>query len=184
MRPAVMYLKSGILALALLSALPAAASQVNAVTPADVSQVKDIEEIVVAGDRDSLSAARKAVVEAEDRFYARYNAINDDHAFDMRCSERAPTGSIIVRRMCMPRLVDDAIEANTQEMLRTTGGPVYVVPPEVLYASAIPEMKRRMLALVKKDPELLRALLERTRLQQHFDALNKRKFDGHWAVWD
>lgn len=172
------------LVLALQPVLPALAARTQAITPVDVMQVQALDEIIVGGDRDSLSAARKAVVEAEDRFYARFNAINDDHAYDMRCSVRAPTGSIVERRVCLPRLVDDAIEANTQEILRTTSGPVYRVPPEVLYASAMPEMKRRMLTLLKKDPELLRALLERTRLQQHFDELHKRKFDGHWVVWD
>lgn len=179
-----MNLRLWILVFMLQPFVSALAARTEAITPVDVTQVKALDEIVVGGDRNSLSAARKAVVEAEDRFYARFNAINDDPAYDMRCSRRAPTGSLVERRVCLPRLVDDAIEANTQEMLRTTGGPVYVVPPETLYASAIPEQKRRMLALLKKDPELLRALLERARLQQHYDELHKRKFDGHWVVLD
>ena len=176
--------KMVLLAFMLQPFVPALATHVDAVTPADPSQVRELEEIVIAGDSNSLFAARQAVVAAEDRFYARYNAVNEDHSFDMVCERYAPTGTLIERRVCLPRLVGDAIEANTQEMLRKSSGPVSIVAPELLHASAIGEMKRRMLAMVKKDPELLRALLERARLQQHLDALRQRKFQDRWIVWD
>jgi hypothetical protein len=159
-------------------------SRTAALTPADISQVKELEEILVAGDRNSLHAARRAVADAEDRFYARYNAVNDDHAYDVLCRDRAPTGSLIERRICLPRLVEDAIEADTQRMMQTSNGLTTVVAPDLLHASVAPELKRRMLAQVKKDPELLRALLEHARLQQHYEALRKRKFEDHWLVWD
>lgn len=170
--------------LALLPACPAAAAKAVAVSPPDITRVQVLEEILVMGDRDSLSAARKAAAVAEDRVYDRFNAGNDDHAYDMVCSERAPTGSLIRQRMCLPRLVDDAMAAETARLVQGQGSTGVMLVPDALRQNAMTEVKRRLRERVRKDPELLRALLEHARLQSHVAALHQRKFQGRWIVWD
>ena len=173
-----------LLALALPLAAAAERARTTAVVPADVMRVQELDEVVVTGSLESLRAARKAVVEAEDRFYARYNAINDDHAYDMLCREDAPTGTLIRRRICEPRVVEDALAEDAQRMVSGNYVDVTMQSREVLRATALVEAKRRLLKLLDRDPELRRALLERARLQQHLDALHQRKFEGRWIVWD
>ncbi|MFM1887175.1 MAG: hypothetical protein RL026_2332 [Pseudomonadota bacterium] len=168
----------------LLPALPAAASTAVALSPADITRVQALEEILVTGDRDSLSAARKAAADAEERFYERYNAGNDDHAYDMVCSERAPTGTLIRQRMCLPKLVDDAMAEETARLVRGQGSTGVMLNPDALRQNAMVEVKRRLRERVAKDPELLRALLEHARLQSHLAALHQRKFEDRWIVWD
>jgi len=46
------------------------------------------------------------------------------------------------------------------------------------------ELRKRTLDMLNKDPELKRALLERARLEQHYEALRKEKFRHRWIVWD
>jgi hypothetical protein len=46
------------------------------------------------------------------------------------------------------------------------------------------QMKKRTLEMIGKDPELKRALLERARLEQHFEELRREKFKDHFIVWD
>jgi hypothetical protein len=43
---------------------------------------------------------RQAVVEAEDRFHARYNELNDNDDFDVNCRQEARTGTKLERRIC------------------------------------------------------------------------------------
>lgn len=169
---------------ALLPALPAAAARAVAVSPADITRVQALEEILVTGARDSLSAARKAAADAEERFYERFNAGNEDHGYDMVCSERAPTGTLIRQRMCLPRLVDDAMAAETARLVQGQGSTGVMLMPDALRQNAMSEVKRRLRERVRKDPELLRALLEHARLQTHVAALHQRKFQDRWIVWD
>ncbi|MEP7314512.1 MAG: hypothetical protein ABI859_18155 [Pseudomonadota bacterium] len=163
------------------------AAETTAVAPADLSAVRSLDEVVVTGKLDSLSEARKAIVEAEDRFYARYNQLNEVDAFDINCRMETPTGSHLSFRVCVPRYVDEGTQAEAARlvMANATGGSVMVASAASVRATLMPEMKKRTLALVRKDPELLRALLERARLEQYYKELRAEKFrDGRWIVWD
>ena len=59
-----------------------------------------------------------------------------------------------------------------------------ILDTDVIRAAAMVEMRKRVLERLKKDPDLLRALLERAKLQQHYEALRKKKFENAWVVWD
>ncbi len=154
----------------------------KALTPKIVSEVHSLDEIVVTGDRDSLSGARKAIIEAEDRFFARFNELNKDNAYDISCDMVKPTGTQIPMRLCNPRIVDDISHDETFELIRRGEG--VITSRDTLRSAAAVELKRRTLELLKHDPELLRALLEHARLEQHYQALRKAKFEKRMIVWD
>lgn len=152
--------------------------------PQDIFAVSSLDELVVTGEREKITAARKALVEADDRFYEVFNAGNDNHDFDMLCHVEARTGTLIRQRVCTPRIVEEGTQAEAARLYLATEGNVMLTDPESIRANALVEMKKRMLERLKKDPELRRALLERAKLQQHYETLRKKKLDGRWAVGD
>jgi hypothetical protein len=169
---------------------PAWAEKTVAVTPAELDQIRELEEVVVTGDR-KLSAARKAIVEAEDRFYSRWNEINGDHAFDILCYSDAPTGTRIISRVCVPVFVMNIQAAAAQETMMAMQGGMSLEGGTVVLSDATPRLmlerdalKKRMLEMANSDPELKRALIERARLDQYYPKLRKEKFKGRLIVWD
>jgi hypothetical protein len=161
-------------------ALPAAAEDTVAVVPEDLDSIRTLDEVVVTGRLNSLTAARQAVIEAENRFYARFNELNKTQGLDIGCSVEAPTGSRLTRRNCQTRLGDDLNRNEALKFIGVAEGSVVRAPPPDLK----PQLMARTLELVKKDPELLRALLERARLQQHYEALLAEKFADQTVVLD
>lgn len=174
-------------------AMPALAGKVEAVAPSNLGEVNSLEEVVIQGDR-TLSAARNAMVDAENRFYARWNDLNDDRRFDVRCHNEIPSDhpSRIWHRVCQPAFLEDLVQVASAEFVQAMQGGTTAGVGQVMLPSSNParvmlmraEMKKRTLAMLQKDPELMRALLEHARLQEHFEALRKEKFRDRWIVWD
>jgi len=178
-----------------LVVLPASAAKTVAVTPLDIAGVKALDEVVVTGDR-TLSGAHKAMIEAEDRFYSRWNDLNEDRNFDIRCHREIPHDawhhSRITRRVCQPAFLEDMAEMAGQETTLAIQGGMTAGVGAVMMPSTNPafvlsmqvEMRKRTLALLERDPELKRALIERARLEQHYEALRKEKLKNRSIVWD
>jgi hypothetical protein len=169
---------------------PAWAEKTVAVTPAELDQIRELEEVVVTGGR-KLSAARKAIEEAEDRFYGRWNEINGDRAFDIHCFSDAPTGTRISTRVCVPVFVMNIQAAAAQETMMAMqggmsqeGGTVVLSDGTARLMLQREALKKRMLEMANSDPELKRALIERARLDQYYRELRKEKFKGRLVVWD
>ncbi|MEY2854153.1 MAG: hypothetical protein RL030_1285 [Pseudomonadota bacterium] len=170
---------------------PAWAEKTVAVTPAEIDQIRELEEVIVTGDR-KLSAARKAIEEAEGRFYGRWNEINGDRAFDIHCFAETPTGTRLSTRVCVPLFVMNIQAAAAQQTLMAMqggmsadgGNNVVVTDGTPLIMLQREALRKRMLELANSDPELKRALLERARLDQYYQALRKEKFKGRLIVWD
>ncbi len=180
-----------LMALAVAPATSLPAAETAAVAPPNVTEVKTLDEVVVTGNLESLSAARNAVLAAEDRFYARYNKLNKDSRFDVHCRQQTPSDHVsrFTTRVCDPGYVDDATQIEALKMFPSNGlqkGDVFVsLASAVLFRQAgLPELQRRTLELIRSDPELLRALLERARLQEHYDTLRQKKFKGRTIVSD
>ena len=166
----------------------ALAAETAAIAPPNVTEVKALEEIVVTGDLNSLSGAKNAVIEAEDRFYARYNDLNKDDLYDVHCRLETPKDhhSRISSRVCEPAYIGEGTHSEAMRLYlpNSNGGTVNLTSTESIRLAGLPELKKRTLELIRKDPELLRALLERARLQQHYDALRKQKLKDRRIVWD
>lgn len=167
-----------------LSVLQAATTVATA--PERISGLTLLDEVIVSGDLNSLHRARKAIVDAEDRFYARYNHLNKDDRFDITCGLAVPTGQRLTFRVCQPRYLEDAQHEDARRLYLSTdgGGSVQLQTMAMLQSTYSDEMKKHMVALVKQDPQLLRALLERTRLEQFYAELREKKFRTRRVVWD
>ncbi|MEP7314513.1 MAG: hypothetical protein ABI859_18160 [Pseudomonadota bacterium] len=190
-RPQRLLLTAVAIALSLSTTAPLLAKEAAAVTPSDVTGVKSLDEVVVTGNLESLSAAKKAVVEAENRFYARYNDLNKDDRFDINCRMETPSDhhSRFTTRVCDPAFVDEGTHVEAMQLFPSNGLGSGDVSVTLASASSIrkagmPELRRRTLELIRKDPELMRALLERAKLQEHYEALRAKKSQDRPFSWD
>jgi hypothetical protein len=153
-------------------ALPALAGDAAAPVSANPARARTLDEIIVRGEQRSLDAAWKAVVEADDRFYARYNELNTDDEMDIECRFEKATGTRIPKRSCQPKLADDLGHAEAEWALNKRSGESRLLKEKAMQA----DLKERTLRLLAQDPELVQALLERTMLEQHYQQLRATKF--------
>ena len=149
--------------------------------PRHVKQGTSLDQIIVSGELDSLSGIRKALLDSEQRFNARYNELNKDDDYDVVCRDDIPTDSHIPRWSCQAKIVDKITAQQTDEFFRSLGaGPAsQITPPDLVRAQAMLELRERTLALVRSDPELQRNLLERARLEQMYEKLHRKKAKWH-----
>ncbi len=145
----------------------------------------DTEEVIVSGRLDSLSAVRKAVDAAEDRFLNRYNELNDDWRFDVKCIVGPTTGHHIWVRHCEAGYVAEAKRDAAVHGVLHYGNLNDSVARDSMFALArLPELQARIRAVVASDTELQRALVERALLVERYGKLHKNKHEGNWIVWD
>ena len=56
--------------------------------------------MVVEGSLSPLETLRNEMVQVEDRFFERYNALNTNHDFDVHCDMERASGTNIKHRHC------------------------------------------------------------------------------------
>lgn len=175
---------SCVLALAFVTGSGALAAEADTAPPQYLSKIRTLDEVVVTGDLTTLSGLRQAMLEAENRFYLRFNELNQDRNLDIRCRNQAPTGSRVKRKVCVAAMADDL--SHEQAMLFLTGqaSSIGVQSAGQVQRTTLPLLAQKTMDLLKSDPELLRALLEHARLQQMYQELRKEKHQEHFAVWD
>src|SRR5690349_6707097 len=87
---------------------------VAAILPTDLSHAagkqQTLEEVIVSGSHLKPYELRQRIVEAEDRFYSRYNEINDEDEFDVNCIVVASTGTNLKHRICRPVFEERVIQ--------------------------------------------------------------------------
>jgi hypothetical protein len=145
----------------------------------------DIESVIISGHLNKLREVQKAIVDAEDRFYARYNQLNKNHDFDIECSVEAPTGTRLEVRECLPKFAAALTKQDVRGLLSSgtsVDGGVFKPSAGGLISNRMPELKSRMAQVVRSDPELQRLLRERALLAQHYKELSEKKFKGHLIV--
>jgi hypothetical protein len=130
------------------------------------------EEFIVSGKPRDPDQVRRALLAAEDRFYARYNELNTDDEFDVSCRVEAPLGQRLKERHCEPRFVQEAARDNTAVVLNASRGSAGNNFARATRADPkMDEFRRRMQQFVGEDPSLQSALVERVRLEQEYRAL-------------
>lgn len=141
-----------------------------------------VDEVVVRGRYDRLSAMRKEYEELEDKFYDEYNKLNTDHQWDVNCSREAPTGTRLNRRVCMPVFVERIEHDLAMNWLQghADAGSVWVwVQPKR------ESFKKNMVDAVNKNPKLLELLMKSNAAQQRYEQVRRKKFEGgKMFVWD
>jgi hypothetical protein len=127
------------------------------------------------------------MVDAEDRFYSRYNELNSVDEFDVSCHEEARTGTRLSKRNCRALYEEQAIRTEGFEAFKIRQflhepGSIRIMPasPPVPAAVAIearrPEFQRNMRNVVGRNEELVRLLTERAAAIDRFEAARRAAF--------
>jgi hypothetical protein len=172
MRGAKQFFGAAVTAFALGFASSAPARAATAV----INDTTDMPEVEVVGRR--LYQMQKAIMGTEDKFFARYNELNKNDAFDVHCSMSTPTGSHIHKRICQVQFyVDAQVEYARSELNNDSGAP----PPDLVALERAPEYKKTALAVINGDPELRRLVRTRDTLEQKYLTARKEAFKHHWV---
>lgn len=134
-----------------------------------------VDEVIVHGRYERLSAMRKEYEQLEDKFYDEYNKLNTDHQWDVNCGREAPTGSRFEHRVCTPVFVNNVERDFYSNVFQghADGGSVWLwVQPKR------DAFKKNMVDAVNKNPKLLELLMKRNAAQQRYEELRQKKFAG------
>jgi hypothetical protein len=149
------------------------------------STTADIEEVIVSGKLDSLSQLRKAVDRAENRVYERYNEINKSADYDIECIVEAPLGSRQKAKKCQPRYVSDAMHEDAFDALfRNQTSATRLRSVSALGAGRQTFLRQTMLEAAQKDPQMQRAMIEHSLLQERYEKVLKEKLGKRRVIWD
>ncbi len=147
-------------------------------TEKPAEELQELEEVIVVGGR-----LYDRIVKAEDRFFKRYNELNEEDDYDTNCaSVPIDQDSRIEQRFCMPSFFADAKAEQVRlsqyclslqekdEDGNVTGNGVCYEPPsaEQLFFHRRDEYVENMLKVVKNDPEL-------TKMFQEVEALHRER---------
>jgi hypothetical protein len=151
-----------------LSLLLAALSQ-----PAFTAEPAVDAEVNVSAVR-KLAQMRKEIQTAEDRFLAKYNELNQERQYAIKCNQEAFTGSKFYRRVCRPEFVSAATRDEAVTWVRGNS----FIPSALVMESKQAGFRQNMIALAEKSPELRRIAKERGDLEKRYEELLRRTVTG------
>ncbi|HMB74040.1 MAG TPA: hypothetical protein VKQ06_10745 [Gammaproteobacteria bacterium] len=138
--------------------LAAGAQDNNTSEPEGAAAAEVTEEIVVRGD--SRTALRTRIEMAEDAIFDRFNEINSNDEFDIRCRLETFTGTRIPQRVCQANYWRNALTEAGKSTLHMLRGSSDVSPAaykaEALYKTTLFEAELTRLA--SEDKQLLQAI--------------------------
>lgn len=157
----------------------------QALAAAPASQKTDLDEITVSGERVKVEALRKEIVQLEDRFYDRYNELNIVDDFDIHCIEEARTGTRFIKRSCRAVYQEQAMAEEGQAAFKILQrfrekGPAVAdagppIPANLTIERRLPEYKKNLEDVARRNPELAQLLEERGKLIEKYDKALKGK---------
>jgi hypothetical protein len=144
--------------------------------PEEASQVgpPPVDAEVTVSAIQKLAELRKEIVVAEDRFIGRYNALNKDRQYAIKCNPEAFTGSRFYRRVCRPEFVADATGSEARGWFR--GEPS--APAATMMESKKAGFRKNIISLYDNDADLRKLALEHDALQKRYDDLLRRTMTG------
>jgi hypothetical protein len=80
-----------------------------------------VDQVIVQGTRADLVKLAQQVLQAEERFYQRYNEINTKRVYMVRCYNEAPTGTRFKQKYCKPVYENEADAAEGREFMMASG---------------------------------------------------------------
>jgi hypothetical protein len=123
-----------------------------------------VEEVIVIGLRP-MTSIRQEIANTEDLIYETFNELNDNDAFDIICTNEAPIGSQIRRRVCRSGFMVESETAAFIDFLDTGYGEVNLSRQRLV----IKRQKEIMAELANKNPDFLRLLKRRWALRQVYE---------------
>lgn len=176
----------------------------------DAGKPEVTDEVLVRGTR--LRDLRRGIVDAEERFYARYNELNKVDDYDIDCSRDAHTGSKIPRRRCLTRLQLAALAQHGKEVVEmfqehpnqavdppgqppspmglpnsagmTGAGRPPNTDPVAIWLARFDDYRDNMLYLLKMNPDLRRLAQARENAELRYEAERKRRLSGRLVLFE
>lgn len=135
---------------------------------AEPSRSADVEEVIVPGR--APENLRLEIERLEGTVYDRFNALNSDDEFDIHCLMRAPTGSNIPVRTCVPNFVARAESAAGRKMLTDgrsgAGNNNNPAEQRMRMEEKSRALTEEMQRVAREDEQLLRDLVRLDELRQ------------------
>ncbi len=131
-----------------------------------------MDQVVVTASQKKLSQLRAQLMEAENKFYARYNELQTDRRFKIACTMEAPNGSLIKLHVCRPRFMNDAGERRAQELFGVGKSP----PASMAGIAHSAEFESSMLAVINHDQQLKQLVQDYDGLQRRYDGMRVKMF--------
>jgi hypothetical protein len=156
--------------------LLACGSIATAAAPAPAPAETALEEMLVQGDREKLTAMRTELFRLEDAFYAKYNELNTDRQYDVVCTSKPPQGEMtkIRVRNCLPVFYRDA---STREV--AAGLDMYAAPPaRMTITEQSDAFAKNMRDVVMKHPELRQSILRYSEAKTRYEKVRKAVLAG------
>jgi hypothetical protein len=177
------------LLLALFGCLLLAGSQAalaGTVAPKSANKAELLDEVIINARKEKLSKLTHELEKSQDRFFEAYNQINTVREYQVHCSEVTHTGTWIRDRECKPQFIDTATAQEAREYLDTLSipGASMGTPAAITIAARMPDFQKHVQALVDKNPQLRKMVIEYNAQIKHYQDVRKLKFKGHWFVWD
>ncbi len=150
-----------------------------------------LDEVLIEGRGATQNELLQQLVNVENRFYERYNELNDNDDFDVNCTREAPIGTRLQGRSCRAVYQEKAERTEGQESYwwyfhtmdlgAASGGimgrerqPARAVSPPAPAMLAIlarrDEFRKTMVEVTSRNPELVRLLQERAELVKRYEA--------------
>ena len=141
----------------------------------------ELAEVEVIGRK--LHQMQREVIEAEDRFYALYNELNQNRDFDIHCVVEARTGTKVRQRDCRIEFVQRAVTMQAQEFLYggTSASPGFWRPvsdPGAEWFVRREEYRENARALLLAHPQLMERALKWRQLQAQYERARKQRMKG------
>lgn len=154
---------------------------------ANSSSEQTLDEVIIIAERMEPWELRSKLIELEDRFYERFNAINDRDEYDVNCIVTASTGTNLKHRECRPVFEARAIQKQATEMFLVRQDVQYfgtravrlhgdLGMPAIAEIEVIrPRYRAHMVSLVQGDETLQELLKQRAALE---DVLRGKRESG------
>lgn len=149
--------------------VPACALLFTLIQPAVAADPAVTAEVTVRAKRE-LEKLRLQIDEAQDRFIDKYNELNKDPQYAMKCNDEAHTGSRFTHHRCLPEFVNTATNAEARSALDGHFAP----PAALVTASKRDGFQQNLLNVASSSPELQNLAREHSDLQARYDKLLRR----------
>ena len=134
-----------------------------------------LNEVAIIGKK--LRQLKREAIEAEDRFFEHFNALNTKDDFDIHCRMDKATGTRVPKRQCRIQFLADAAAIDGEEFYRGLFNGRGVNTPDAallpLWLQRREEYRQTARALLEKNPQLLALATEWVRLREHYDRARK-----------
>jgi hypothetical protein len=139
-----------------------------------------LDEVIIRARKEKLSVLLEEIEHSADRFFEAYNQINTKPEYKVSCGMEVHAGSWIHAHECKPQFYLDATAEDARDFLAsmTTPGAGVGASAGPIIAAKLPDFRKHLVAVINRNPSLVKLLREHAALEQHYQEVRKLKFKG------